>query len=251
MQKLICCVLAALCCGVVHCQSLPAANNSPSHSGKLILVTEEYPPFNMSEPSSGALQGISVDKVTELMRRAKQAFSMNLYPWTRAYQMGLQMEETCVFSTTRTPEREALFHWIGPLVRNNWTVFARADDKRNPKSIEEIRPYLIGGYQSDAVGEHLKQQGFEVDLAVAESDNPRKLLLKRFDFWASGELLGAWLIRTHDYTDKIRPLFNFKQTEMYLACHPKMALARVEHFNQILRDMVKDGSAAAIEKKYR
>ena len=251
MQKFICCAITALCCSLAHSQTPPASISSQSQPAKLILVTEEYPPFNMSEPASGLLRGISVEKVNELMRRAKQPFSMNLYPWTRAYQMGMQMEETCVFSTTRTPEREAMFRWIGPLVSNNWTIFARVDDKRNPKTIEDLRPYLVGGYQSDAVGEYLKQQGFDVDLAVAESDNPRKLMIKRFDFWASGELLGSWLIRTHGYAGKIRPLFNFKQTEMYLACHPKMASERVEKFNQILREMVSDGSSAAIEKKYR
>ncbi len=248
MQKIFCFFLT--CCALFLLGSMfsvPAI----ADPGRLNLVTEEYPPFNMSEPSSGVLRGISVEKVLELMRRAKQPYTMSLFPWTRAYQMGMQIEDTCVFSTTRTPEREALFRWVGPLVRNNWTVFARVDDTRNPKALEDLRPYLIGGYQSDAVGEYLKQQGFEVDLAVAESDNPRKLMMKRFDFWASGELLGSWLIRSHGYVGKIHPLFNFRQTEMYLACHPKMASEKIDKFNQILRDMVKDGSAAAIEKKYR
>lgn len=217
----------------------------------LVLVTEEYPPFNMSDAKTGALHGIAVEKVQEMMRRAQEKYTLNILPWTRAYQMGLQLEDTCVFSTTRTPEREPLFKWIGPLVNNPWMVFGRADDTRHPKKLEDLRPYVLGGYQTDAVGEFLKAQGFKVDLAVSDADNPKKLLHKRFDFWATGELLGKWLIKNGDYSGKIIPLFTFRHTEMYLACNIKMPAARVEKFNHILRDMAQDGVVEVIEQRYR
>lgn len=158
----------------------------PMSAAALNLYTEEYPPFNMKDAKTGALSGISVDKVAMLMQRANQAHNIKSVPWTRAYQLALQQEDSCVFSTTRTPEREAQFQWVGPLVQNNWMVFARADDSRVPKQLEDLRPYVIGGYQSDAVAEFLKHNGFEVDLAISDADNPRKLLHKRFDFWATG-----------------------------------------------------------------
>lgn len=217
----------------------------------LTIVTEEYPPFNMSDPKNGTLHGISVEKVQELMKRNQEKYSLASVPWTRAYQLALQFEDTCVFSTTRTPEREPLFKWVGPLVANNWVVFARADDTRQPKKLEDLRPYAIGGYQSDAVGEYLKHHGYRVDLASSDADNPRKLMHKRFDFWATGELLGHWLIKSSGYGGKIVPLFTFKQTEMYLACHLKMPQAKIDKWNQTLREMVQDGSVETIEQHYR
>ncbi|WP_338849408.1 ABC transporter substrate-binding protein [Massilia sp. W12] len=219
----------------------------------LQLTTEEYPPFNMRELKSGAevLSGVSVDKVRELMRRAQQSYQINLYPWTRAYQLALVHDDSCVFSTTRTPEREALFKWVGPLVQNNWTVFARADDKRRPHKFEDLKPYVMGGYQTDAVGEYLKLQGLQVDLAASDSDNLRKLLSKRFDYWATGELAGHWLIKSHQLQGKIVPLFNFRHTSMYLACNIKMPQDKITQWNAILREMERDGTVEAIEKKYR
>lgn len=217
----------------------------------LNLVTEEYPPFNMRDVKSGAFNGIAVDKVKELMHRSKQAYSLKLFPWSRAYQLALQIEDTCVFSTTRTPEREALFRWVGPLVQNNWMIFARADDTRAPKSLDDMHGYVIGGYQSDAVGEYLRIKGYKVDLAAADADNPRKLLHNRFDFWATGEQLGAWIIAQGGYAGKILPLFTFKQTEMYLACNLKTEAKKIAAFNQIIAEMEKDGTMSAIELKYR
>src|SRR5207249_4678450 len=107
----------------------------------LTLTTEEYPPFNMLDERTKEPTGITVDKVVELMRRTQEPFTITSYPWPRAYQMALQTEDTCVFSTSRTPEREALFTWIGPLAKSDWAIFARADDVRKPKTLEDVRPF--------------------------------------------------------------------------------------------------------------
>lgn len=228
--------------------SLPFACGS---CAALTLTTEEYPPFNMMDARTKTLVGISVEKVTELMRRAHEPNTLDLYPWPRAYQMALQSGDTCVFSTTRTPEREALFAWIGPLVRNDWVIFARADDLRKPKSLADLHPYTLGGYNKDAVGEFLKLQGYKVDFADNDAQNVPKLLAKHIDFWATGELMGHYLAGKAGASIKIVPLFRFKQTELYLACNPSMAPAKVEEFNRILKDMDRDGASAAIERKYQ
>src|SRR6202035_2593591 len=89
-------------------------------SAALTLTTEEYPPYNMLDERTKEPTGITVDKVVELMHRAHEPFTMISYPWSRAYRLALQMEDTCVFSTSRTPEREALFTWVGPLAQSDW-----------------------------------------------------------------------------------------------------------------------------------
>ncbi|MCU6434395.1 ABC transporter substrate-binding protein [Undibacterium sp. Jales W-56] len=223
----------------------------PVRSPTLNLTTEDYPPFNMIAPKTGVISGISTEKVVELMRRAGETYVIAGYPWARAFQMGLKEENTCVFSTTRTPEREAKFKWVGPLVKNNWFIFARANDPRAPKTLEELRPYIVGGYRNDAVAEFLAARGFKIELANKDSDNPRKLLHNRFDFWATGELLGIAILKQQGLSEQIVPLFEFHQTELYLACNLGMEQSRIDRFSQILREMEKDGTAAAIEHKYK
>lgn len=223
----------------------------PARGETLVLATEEYPPFNMTNPKTNEITGISTDKVLELMRRADEKYQLKVYSWSRAFMMGQKEPNTCVYSTTRTPEREAQFKWVGPLVKNNWVVFAKAGDTRKPKALEDLRPYVMGTYRNDAVERFLKLEGFKVDTANYDADNPKKLLYGRFDFWATGELLGLAILKEQGLLNQIVPLFTFSQTELYLACNPDMAQAHIDKLNQILRDMERDGTSAAIEKKYK
>lgn len=224
---------------------------SPVWARQWVLATEDYPPFNMQAATGNEIVGISTEKVRELMRRAKESYSIRLFPWTRAFQMGRSEPRTCVYSTSRTPERETLFKWIGPLVKNNWVVFARKNDTRHPQNLEELRNYTLGVYRSDAVADYLAAHGFKTEVANYDADNPRKLLYQRFDFWATGELLGMAILRQQGLSEEIIPLFQFQQAEMYLACQVDMPQEKVDLFNRILKDMEKDGTSAAIERKYR
>lgn len=223
----------------------------PAWARQWVLATEDYPPFNMQAATGNEIVGISTEKVRELMRRAKESYSIRLFPWTRAFQMGRSEPRTCVYSTSRTPERETLFKWIGPLVKNNWVVFARKNDTRHPQNLEELRNYTLGVYRSDAVADYLAAHGFKTEVANYDADNPRKLLYQRFDFWATGELLGMAILRQQGLSEEIIPLFQFQQAEMYLACQVDMPQEKVDLFNRILKDMEKDGTSAAIERKYR
>ncbi|GGC94695.1 substrate-binding periplasmic protein [Undibacterium terreum] len=228
---------------------LAASLATPVHA--ISLTTEDYPPFNIVSPKNGEISGISTEKVMELMRRAGEKYTIAAYPWARSIQMAQNNPETCVFSTSRTPGRESLYKWVGPLVRNNWVIFARADDTRRPRTLEDLRPYVIGTYRNDAIAEYFSLKGFNTDLASADVDNPRKMLYGRFDFWATGELLGMDILRQQGLSKLIVPLFVFNQTDMYLACNTGMEQARIDHLNHLLKEMDKDGTSAAIEKKYK
>lgn len=217
----------------------------------LTITTEEYPPFNMVDLKTGMVVGVATEKVQELMKRAEQSYTITSFPWSRAFQMGQKLPNTCVFSTTRTPERENLFKWVGPLVNNRWVVFARTGDTRNPKVLEDLRPFILGGYRADAVAEYLQNKGFKVEMANNDSDNPRKLLAGRFDFWPTGELSGWAILKNQGLQDQFVQIFPFHQTELYLACHKELAQERIDRFNQILKEMERDGTVLAIEKKYK
>jgi polar amino acid transport system substrate-binding protein len=236
-------IWAALACLLIVCE--------PLYAQTLTLTTADHPPFNMLDEATREPAGIAVDKVVELMRRAHQPYTITFYPWSRAYKLALQTEQTCVFSTSRTPERETSFTWIGPLVQSDWALFARANDARKPKVLEDVRPYVIGGYNDAATGEYLKQHGYTVQLAPDEALNLQKLMQNHIDFWATGELFGKHLIRKEGLTGQIVALFKFQQSPLYVACNRSMGPERAEAFNRILKDMDLDGTSAAIERKYQ
>ncbi|MFC4161040.1 substrate-binding periplasmic protein [Chitinimonas lacunae] len=222
---------------------------SPAYGETLIATTENYPPFNMSLDGGQTIIGISTELLRELSRRTRIEFDIGLYPWSRAYRMAITRDETCVYSTTRTPERESNFKWVGPLVSNDWVLYTRADNKVTLNRIEDARPYLLGAYQDDAVSNYLHDYGYRVEDAIADNLNARKLALGRIDFWATGRLLGAYLAQQENL-GPFRLALSFHQTEMYLACNPGVGDEVVERLNQALAEMRQDGSVERIHSKY-
>lgn len=217
----------------------------------LILTTEQYVPFSMQDTADKAPSGIAVDKMAELMHRAGEVYEIQFYPWARALRMAEKNPDTCVFSAFRSREREAAFRWIGPLLYVDDAIFSRTNDVRKPRGLSDLKPYTLGGYNNDAVGDYLKRKGYKVDLADNDLQNPQKLLHEHIDFWATGAAAGKYMIKNAGLGDQIVFLFNFQHSPLYLACNRAIDPARAEKFNRILKEMDQDGTSLMIEKKYQ
>lgn len=214
----------------------------------LSLLTEELPPLNML--INGKIVGISADKVTELMKRSKVSYTLDIMPWARGYQLALDKPNTCVFSTTRTPERETRFKWIGPLTFTAWVLYGLAERQIHLNSLEDARPYRIGTYNADVLDVYLRARHFKVESVTNDSFNPRKLLLGRIDLWASGPSQSASQIVANGWTDRIVPVLTFNHVGLYLACNPGTPSELVNRLNVILQGMTNDGTATLIERRY-
>jgi polar amino acid transport system substrate-binding protein len=228
-------LVCAVCCNGAASQSL-------------VLTTEHYPPFNIVDAKTGAISGISTEKVLELMRRSGEKYTLNAYPWARSFQMASNDPNACIFSISRTAEREPLFKWVGTLAKSNWVIFARSDDRRQQRSLADVRPFVLGTYRNDAIDKFLSSAGFKTDLANSDNLNPEKLLRGRFDFWATEEGHGKSILKAQNLSEKIVPLFQFHQSIMYLACNKSMAQGRVDKLMRVLQEMEDDGTSAAIER---
>jgi polar amino acid transport system substrate-binding protein len=214
----------------------------------LTLVTEESPPFNMLV--KGKIVGIAADKVAELMKRARLPYTVDILPWARAYQMALDKPNTCVFSTTRTPEREAHFKWVGPLAFNSWVMYGLAERQLRLATLDDARTLRIGTYNADVRDIFLRSKGFKVDTARNDALNPRKLLMGRIDLWASGPFEANTQILANGWADRIVPVLTFNRVELYLACHAGMPNELTDRLNVLVNTMNNDGSATQIERHY-
>lgn len=238
-------LIVSLFCGVAYAETLH-------------LVTEDYPPFNMPAvgksgdkvDTTGTLTGISVDIVKELFKRAGIDYTLEIYPWQRAYDMGLNQPGYGVFSTTRTKEREALFKWVGPLVENDWVFFVKKNSGIKIQSLDDARKYRIGGYQGDAVALYLEKENFKLDLVTYDHMNAKKLDMNRIDIWATGKLLGPYFAK-QERTSGVKGVYTFKKTVMSLAFNKSVPDAVIAKLNKILKGMNTDGTVQEIYKRYR
>lgn len=210
---------------------------------RLVLTTEEYPPYNMSD-AQGRVVGISTEIVKALLETAGVDHEVAVYPWARAIAMARTQVNTCVYSMSRTPEREDLYRWIGPLVANDWALFARSGASR-PTHLEEALNMRIGSYQGDAIVSYLQTRGYVVDVAPSDDANPKKLLAGRIDYWATGRLIGQYRLKQQGISG-VEPVLTFNRTEMYLACNKQLPDEQVKLLNTTLQQLDKKGTIKKI-----
>ena len=60
-------------------------------------------------------------------------------PWARGYKMATTQPDVGLFVAVRTPEREQLFHWVGPIVSTSASLYARSGEASPVTSLEEAR----------------------------------------------------------------------------------------------------------------
>lgn len=225
-----------------------AAEATPAARPRLYITTETSAPSSMLEGTR--VIGIATDKVREAMQRAGVDYTIELLPWKRAYLVAQQRPDACVYSTSRTPDREALFKWAGPTDIGQWVMMGRADSKLKLRSLEDARGLRIGTYNGDARDAYLRAQGFRVDAANEDLANAGKLLLDRIDLWAAGLRGGSTILSRYGYDKKIVPLLVFNKIELYLACNRGVPDAVVDRLNAAFKSIARDGTARRIERSY-
>lgn len=214
----------------------------------LYIATESSPPASMIEGRT--VIGSSTEKVREIMARSSLAYRIDLLPWKRAYTSALRRSNGCVYSTTRTPEREPLFRWIGPLDEAEWVLLARADRGYRFNTLEDARGLRIGTYNGDAREDYLRARGFQVDSANNDLINPRKLLMNRIDLWAASLRRGSYVLEQNGWNASIVPVLTFRTVQVYLACNKDVPEATVIRMQDALDTMERDGTSGRIERKY-
>jgi len=87
-------------------------------------ITEELKPYNYTE--NGKLTGVAVEVLRLTWAEMDiQPCSIQVMPWSRAYDMLLKESHIVLFSTLRTEDRENLFKWVGPITDAKTVLIAK------------------------------------------------------------------------------------------------------------------------------
>ncbi|QXH95332.1 ABC transporter substrate-binding protein [Pseudomonas ogarae] len=221
----------------------------------LVLLTENFPPYNMAKNGKNFAQdenihGIAVDIVREIFKRADISYSLTLrFPWERIYKLALENPGYGVFVMARLPEREKLFKWVGPIGPDDWIMLAKADSKIALGSLEQARQYKVGAYKGDAIAETLAKQGLNPIVVLRDQDNARKLVNGQIDLWATGDPAGRYLARQEGVND-LKTVLRFNSAELYLALNKDVPDDVVARLQKALDELRKEGQVDAIMARY-
>lgn len=231
------------------------ARAAESSDPSLVLLTENFPPYNMAKNGKNFAQGeningIAVDIVREMFKRAGINYSLTLrFPWERIYKLALEQPGYGVFVMARLPDREKLFKWVGPIGPDDWIMLAKADSKISLESLEQAHSYKIGAYKGDAIAETLDKQGLAPLVVLRDQDNAKKLLSGQIDLWATGDPAGRYLAKQEGITG-LKTVLRFNSAELYLALNKDVPDATVAKLQAALDELRKEGLVDEIMGRY-
>lgn len=223
---------------------------------KFKIMTEDWVPYQFREGTE--LRGISVDLMVEMLERTGSSQTRNdimLLPWARAYRSLEQEKNTVLFSMTRSPERENLFRWVGPIFQN--TTYLIAPKKQNIKisSSEELQNYRFGTIIDDASEIFLLRLGIKADHFERNSNtqsNLRMLNAGRINFIVSGwEAFVSDAELTGLDPNEFEIVYTVDSSDVSFAFHRDTPNWIIQKFQQALDNIKDEGLYDRILKKYK
>ncbi|MBB1518964.1 substrate-binding periplasmic protein [Aquipseudomonas guryensis] len=222
---------------------------------KVVLLTENFPPFNMAVDDKNfaredGIDGISADIVREMFKRAGIGYTMSLrFPWDRLYRLTLDKANYGLFSTTFTDERKPQFKWVGPLAKSGWVLLAAPGSTITVATLKDAAQYNVGAYKNDAVSQHLEGQGLKPVNALRDQENVDKLVKGKIDLWATTDPVGRYLAKQQGVSG-LTTVLRFNEAELYLALNKDTPDEVVERLQKALDELRTEGFVDDMTNSY-
>ncbi|MEH6346688.1 MAG: transporter substrate-binding domain-containing protein [Bermanella sp.] len=201
-----------------------AINSTADLFSDIEFITENYPPYNYEENNLAA--GISVEILLQAAQEAGQPISrehIHVRPWARGYRQALIGPKVMLFSMARTPDREANFQWVGPIMKIRIAAMAKKENAINIGTVSDFTRYAIGTVRDDAGEQVLKKLDVNSELnAFQVSPTPqvlvKKLNLGRIEIMVLDEIVAHKVIEAQGLSPKnFEVVYILKYTESYFA----------------------------------
>ena len=127
---------------------------------EITILAEEFWPYSFTSASGQAPQGILVDFAGELLEAAGMEQDLQLLPWPRVMQQLRQHPNQVILTLIRTPERESLVHWVGPVDEINHALYGNATMTNPPTNLEQARHLYVSTVVDDVASNYLEQNAF-------------------------------------------------------------------------------------------
>jgi len=223
---------------------------------KLILMTQpNFPPYNFEK--EGKLQGIAVDLIILMYAKTGSVLShkdIRIVPWARGYRKVLSDKNTCLFSMTKTKERQNLFKWVGPIAPVRMAFFAKKKNNIKITSPDDIKKYKIGVVRDGFGEQFMVRIGIDKNRLDTVSDfflNIRKLDAERFDIIPIDDNVMRWHIKEMglNQTD-YEPAYVLTEGELYYAFQKDTPNHICRHLQKAIDDLKKEGEYQKIFDRY-
>ncbi len=228
---------------------------SSTYGQTIQIVTEDYPPYNYKE--NDQLTGFSTEIIKAVVQEVGIKAKFGLYPWPRAYNMALKMENTLIYTIARNQKRENLFKWVGPIASRTIFLYKLKErDDIQVNSLEDSKKYKIGCVRNDGFSLYMISKGFVIGKNLKQVHNEelniKKLFHGRFDLVANVELYMAFKVKSLGLDfNKLEKVYELPdKSAYYMAFNIKTSDNIVRQFQEALNKIKQDGTYQRIAGKY-
>ena len=149
----------------------------------------EWRPFVYED--KGQLVGPAYEIALKVLKHSQHPFDYKLQPWARVYNDALNQPNFLVACIGRTPKREQLFHWIGPISKGVEIYFFKlTKNNLNITSLSQAKELKVGAMRGTYNYDFLELSGFKdknIHQSVKSEQLLNMLINKRYDLVISDE----------------------------------------------------------------
>jgi polar amino acid transport system substrate-binding protein len=230
----------------------PGAGEPPA----LVFVMQPFPPYTATE--NGQPSGFFADVMHEVCNSMQARCRIEIYPWRRALAMTMGGGVDGALMVRKTPERLLALHFSPAIVQSSYVLYAQQQSTLRYAGPADLAGYTVAAYGpsgTSRAAEALVQKipGARFQLEIDNQTALRKLRSGRYGKKAVVVInkdLGQYLLRQEGGA-ALKQIGELEPVEYYIALSRKrLPQQQVERFNSILLERMRDGTVAAIARKY-
>lgn len=212
------------------------------------VYTESWPPYSFER--DGEIRGIAADLVVMLLTRANLPYQLDMQTWARSFHNVRFEPDTMLFLANRTPEREPLFQWVGPIVEAPMSVYRSADGEDLALAdLDDLIHYKIAVEHGGSVESKLLKMGLSLEKNLVRTRSYERclelLLDGHIDFYITEAFsLGYHMKLKSIAADRVVKVMPFEGLgAFYLALHrdtdPQLMKSLQAHWESMLDDGIR------------
>jgi len=220
-----------------------------------VALTENWPPYNYADADHNPT-GYTTELLRLMLKRARLVAPIQILPWTEAYVTASKRPNTLLFTVLKKPEREDLFHWIGPIAPSSVYFFKLASrGDIEVRSVAEAAGYQLGvthegGYEGIA-----RKLGFSVGLNLDVSNDDEtvfwKLTQRRIDLIIDTELSAAHHARSLGTRNRMVKLTQVDQgVGHFIAVNRSSNPEELKSLQSAFNEVKRSGAADRVYQQY-
>lgn len=221
---------------------LPISNSfsKDKKSQNITWMSEVYPPYNYKD-EDGKTQGIAIELLEATfshLNMTKTRKDIKIWPWARGYRKAqIPGKLNCIFSTTRTKEREPLFKWFGPISKTTISLFAVSGSSKMVTSDMQLSNYKYAVIRDDIGDLTLRSLGVPDENIVKLSKIEQMIgmtLKGRVDFIAYETNVLNFQAKKLGHEGKFKPIYTIKSSELWFALNKTVSDKTVVRYQKAL-----------------